>query len=415
MARSVPSPRMVGRTLARIVGAAARRPVPVLAVTAVLVVVGTILAVGLTPSAATDTLVGRNSAEYRASAHYHEKFGDDAVIVLVKGPLPKLVLTSDIERVLGLEGCISSNLPKGVEPRGGANGPCAQLARTKPVKVVYGPGTFINASVAQISDEFTKQTRQAQRDSRRVATAARKLALARGMSPAAADKLAQQAAELRQAQFIRDIVALGLKYGLTRPPTLNDTTFVSKLVFAGGGTPGTPKAKFAYLFPTPDSALIQVRLRPDLTEDGRNAAIGLIRDAVKMGDWQLKNGGSYVVTGAPIVVSDLSGRIKHSILVLLLAALLVMAATLAVVFRIRLRLLPLVVALGAAALTFGGLSVAGASLTMASIAVLPVLIGLAVDYAIQFQSRADEEGEVGRAAVLGGPTILTAGAATAAG
>ena len=173
---------MVGRFLARVVGAAARRPVPVLAVTGVLVVAATVLALGLTPSASTDTLVGRGSDEYKASAHYHQKFGDDAVIVLVKGPLPNLVLTSDIERVLGLEGCISGNLPTGVTPRGGASGPCAQLARTKPVKVVYGPGTFINASVSQISDQFTAQTRQAQRDAKKVANAARKLALARGMS-----------------------------------------------------------------------------------------------------------------------------------------------------------------------------------------------------------------------------------------
>jgi hydrophobe/amphiphile efflux-3 (HAE3) family protein len=77
---------------------------------------------------------------------------------------------------------------------------------------------------------------------------------------------------------------------------------------------------------------------------------------------------------------------------------------------------PLLVALAAAALTFGGLSAVGASLTMASIAVLPVLVGLAVDYAIQFQSRIEESrGRVERAAVLGGPTILTAAAATAAG
>src|SRR3954465_7296000 len=124
---------MVGRTLARIVGAAARRPLPVLAPTAVLVVLGPILAVGLTPSADTDTLVGRNSAEYRASAHYHDKFGHDPALVLVKGALPPLAQTRDLERVLGLEGCISGNLPKGVTPRGGADGPCAQLARTKPV------------------------------------------------------------------------------------------------------------------------------------------------------------------------------------------------------------------------------------------------------------------------------------------
>jgi hydrophobe/amphiphile efflux-3 (HAE3) family protein len=78
-------------------------------------------------------------------------------------------------------------------------------------------------------------------------------------------------------------------------------------------------------------------------------------------------------------------------------------------------------------MTFGALSLAGGSLTMASIAVLPVLIGLAVDYAIQFQARFDEQrarrrkdgGDVvedaATAAAAGGPTIVTAGVATAVG
>ena len=64
---------------------------------------------------------------------------------------------------------------------------------------------------------------------------------------------------------------------------------------------------------------------------------------------------------------------------------------------------------------------------MASIAVLPVLVGLGVDYAIQFQSRVQEglarDGEDGsaaararairRAGAIGAPTIATAGAASA--
>ncbi len=67
---------------------------------------------------------------------------------------------------------------------------------------------------------------------------------------------------------------------------------------------------------------------------------------------------------------------------------------------------------------------------MASIAVLPVLVGLAVDYAIQFQSRVGEaleleggsgatrwaaaHGSIARAAGPAAPTIATAGAASAA-
>ena len=116
-----------------------------------------------------------------------------------------------------------------------------------------------------------------------------------------------------------------------------------------------------------------------------------MRAAVAMDRWKPRNGARYTVTGAPVVVSDLTGTISSSMRVLLVVALLVMAAMLALVFRRRLRLLPLAIALAACALTFGALSLFGASLTMASIAVLPVLIGLAVDYAIQLQSRIAEE------------------------
>ena len=109
-----------------------------------------------------------------------------------------------------------------------------------------------------------------------------------------------------------------------------------------------------------------------------------------MKQWRLQHGESYLVTGQPVIVADLTGKIAHSIELLLVAVMLVMALTLSLIFRGRPRLLPLGIALLAAALTFGALSVVGASLTVASIAVLPVLVGLAVDYAIQFQSRVEE-------------------------
>ena len=60
---------------------------------------------------------------------------------------------------------------------------------------------------------------------------------------------------------------------------------------------------------------------------------------------------------------------------------------------------------------------------MASVAALPVLIGLAVDYAIQFHARFEESSRTGlspaeaapAAAALGGPTIASAGLATSVG
>ena len=108
-----------------------------------------------------------------------------------------------------------------------------------------------------------------------------------------------------------------------------------------------PKARFAYLFPNKSSALIQVRLRPDLSDARARRARSALdppgrRDAAS-GSCPTAR-ARYVVTGAPVVVSDLTDAISHSLIVLLVAALVVMALTLALVFRARLRLLPLVVA-----------------------------------------------------------------------
>ena len=111
-----------------------------------------------------------------------------------------------------------------------------------------------------------------------------------------------------------------------------------------------------------------------------------------MKEWQLKNGAQLHGDRRAGAWSRTSRRRStDSLLRLLVVAILVMAIVLALVFRSRLRLLPLAVALAAVAITFGLMSLLGASLTMASIAVLPVLLGLGVDYAIQYQARVEEE------------------------
>src|SRR6188472_4825704 len=141
----------------RVVRASARRPRRVLAVTGVLAALGALGALRLEPSAATSTLAGRGSDTYQATERYRERFGDHAIVVLVRGPLEQLVLTDNLGRLLGLEGCLSGNVPEGETPTGGAKGPCAALAREKPVQVVYGPGTFINSAVGEIQDRLKAQ------------------------------------------------------------------------------------------------------------------------------------------------------------------------------------------------------------------------------------------------------------------
>ena len=133
-----------------------------------------------------------------------------------------------------------------------------------------------------------------------------------------------------------------------------------------------------------------------------------------MPQWKLSK-AEYTVTGAPVVADDLTGALAGSTLRLLIAGLVLMALVLALVFRSRLRLVPLVVALAAVAITFGATALLGLPLTMASIAVLPVLLGLGVDYAIQYQARVQEEGGPETAARVAVPVIATAALATGVG
>lgn len=406
---------------ARLVERAVHRPLLTVALAAALALAAAVVSlVSLKPSTSVDTLVDRSSPTFKATERYRTMFGGDTVVILAKGDLRHTIETSDLGRLLTLEGCIAGNVPASAL----AKQPpvCREFAKSKPVKVVYGPGTFVNTAVGEILDGFQAQKGQKEAQAKAAADDARKLAAKQGYSKKDQERLAREASSLVFAQFTRDVFRLALKYGFTSMPAIDNTDFVDNLVFDTSKGTCTPKPRFAYLFPNCDGALIQVRLKPELSDQQRADAIGLVEKATNQPKFKLKNGGRYVVTGVPVVADALATEVQHATAILLIAALAIMALTLALVFRAQLRLLPLALALGAAALTFGVLTLAGGTLTMASVAALPILIGLAVDYAIQVQFRLAEvdssQEPASRAiyaAAVGGPIITTAGLATATG
>ena len=374
----------------RVAAWAARHARPLIAVSAVLALAAALGATRLPTDAGVDTLVDSDSPTAEATQRVRQDFGEEPVVVLVKGELPKLVLGDNLFRLLRLEGCLSGKVPKGAEA---IPGPCAELADMGAVEFLTGPGTFLNESVVQIDNQ-----------------------------------LRRLAEHVPAERFREYLLAVATKYGITSIPSITNEDFVATVVFDLARPRGTPKARLSYLFPNARSAQIVIRLRPDLSEAERHRAIGLIEAAVedttprsqckeggKPAPCFELDGGSYVVSGAPVVIDAVSRALKDALLLLFAVALVVMALVLPLVFRSRRRLLPLGIALMAAAITFGLLALVGGSLTMASIAALPILIGLAVDYAIQFQARFDETGSAEEAASRSGPTIGAACLATAAG
>lgn len=421
-------------------GAAARRPLLTLGVVVALALAGAFVALGMQTDAGTDTFVSGSAPSARATADDHRHFGGDPVVILVREPLTDLVETKDLAIVSQLEACLAGqtiqaneNLgafvtaPATQRPYGGWRSPCGRIRKSGDIEVVYGPGTFLNRAVVAVNQQETQLVNGVNQAVRHYEQEAYGLALARHMSRKQALAAASAAGQLEYQQQVQQLEQLALQSGLTGPVTVGDVEFIRQIVFDALRGVNQPKARFSYLFPTSGSALIQVRLKPSLSTAQQAKAISWIRQAVRMPGFRLTHGGTYMVSGVPVVLDGLASEITGSIAVLLLVALGVMAVTLLLVFRSRLRLLPLAIALAACGITFGLVSLFGGSLTMASIAVLPILIGLAVDYAIQFQSRIQEARAAGgqlyppasraiaRAAGLGAPTIATAALATATG
>lgn len=384
--------------MSAIAARAVRHARPVLAVAALLAIGAAVAATQLSTDAGTDTLVDRDSESYRATERVREVFGEEPVVVVAEGDLQELILTRNLEKLLRLEGCLSGKVPKGAKP---IPGPCAEIARLRPVQYLAGPGTFLNEAVIQIDEQLER--------------------LATNVPP---DQL---------REFLLQVAA---RYGITSAPAIGNPEFIAAVVFDLRRSRGTPKSKLAYLFPNNHSTQIVLRLRPDLSPSERSRALALIREAVYdttprhacsfKGEPEAcfaLHKGSYTISGAPIVLEGITGALKEALLILFAIAVVVMALVLLLVFRSRFRLLPLAIALAAAAFTFGLLDLFGGSLTIASIATLPILIGLVVDYAIQLQARFDEASADGaspldaarEAAGRAGPTIAIACLATAAG
>ncbi len=199
-------------------GAVTRRPLVVLGVTAVLALGGAALALRLEPSAATETLVDRDSDTFKDTDRFKRDFGDEAVLVLVRGELTRTVLTPDLLRLIRLEGCLSGRVPDNKKGLGSLPPVCREIAELDPAKVVYGPGTFINTAVNQIRGEFIRRDERSRAEAAQAAEATRRLSKRRGDSRAEQERLAASAAEAVRAKFINDAFRTALRYGIGGVP-----------------------------------------------------------------------------------------------------------------------------------------------------------------------------------------------------
>lgn len=393
--------RILGADVSALFGRAAafslRNAAAVVAAVAALALAGLVLALGLSPSAAPGKLSSGDGKD--ATARLHRSFGSEPAVIVVKGHLTRMLLMEDVQRLLGLEGCISGNLPANARS---PDPVCREFAARKPVDVAYGPGTFINDAAGRILDRVGLSQAFVQRTTEQAARRAIRTAKAQGLSAQAQQGAADQARSFAAAELIQRVQ---VRTGFDTVPALNNPRFVLQLVFAPVIGAEQPKPRFAYVFPSKEAALIQARLRSGLSASERSHAIDMLREAVASPVFKLRF-GSYVVTGDPVLREGVASGLSHEAAILLVAAALLVAVALALAFRARFPLVPLLLALLVVAVTFGLVRLAGVSLTLATVALLPLLVALAAAVAAMLQDRSSGT-EPARVAAAG--VVIAAG------
>jgi uncharacterized protein len=147
---------------------------------------------------------------------------------------------------------------------------------------------------------------------------------------------------------------------------------------------------FGKLIPDNTHMMISVVMPGSATDDQKKEVLLSTQEAVKLSNFPPSY--TIIVTGDPAFRIAMNTEMNSSMGPLLGLAGVFMLIVLGLVFgHVRWRWLPLPIVFIGVIYTFGAMGFLGIPLSMVSMSAFPVLIGLGIDYAIQFHNRVEEE------------------------
>lgn len=336
------------------------RPGRVLAVGALVSVVAVVVASTAGPVATQNLLVRSGSDTGKATRTLERTFGGEPIVIALQGDLTDTLSTPNLLKLIKLEGLVS---------------------RLHGVKAVFGPGTFVNATVTKIQQVARQELGTAADKAQAAAAAAEAQARRQGADARTATARGERARLVALGPLRAEYQALLVRLGAIGVPSLDNAAFVHALVF-GDGT--APKRRFQWLFKDNQHALILVRLKSGISDSALSGLGRRIRALTRASGLS----GVQQVGGAPLLAASVAGDVSDELIRLAPVLAIVMLLVLAVGLRPG-RHVPSLLALsvGAASITAAVTVLAGLGLSAATVAALPVVIGLALDFAVQLQSR----------------------------
>lgn len=133
-----------------------------------------------------------------------------------------------------------------------------------------------------------------------------------------------------------------------------------------------------------------ITLEPGVSSQAQEQVLENFESAIRISD--PPPGLSVTVSGNPAFAKAMGEAIGTEMSLLILAAMMLMILAVSLLFsHVRYRLLPVGVVAVGLIMTFGFMGLFGIPVSMTVVGAFPVLIGIGIDYAIQFHARFDEE------------------------
>lgn len=223
-------------------------------------------------------------------------------------------------------------------------------------------------------------------------------------------------ATLRQQQNIKSVQGitdvLKAYHGGTLPSSRAETDRIIASL---------PESTRAVVYPSNVLTLVQLKLTPGLSEEVQKSVLNNVGSVV---DASIPPPGVKVeLSGSPAFSQQMSQGLMSNMGILIGGALVLMIITMGILFSyVRHRFMPVLLVAFGLVTSLGLMGIAGINLNMAVVGAFPVLIGLGIDYAIQFHARFDEEARKGSlddavfvTVTRTGPAVLYAMLATSMG
>ncbi|MGB9346458.1 MAG: MMPL family transporter, partial [Ilumatobacteraceae bacterium] len=212
-------------------------------------------------------------------------------------------------------------------------------------------------------------------------------------------------ADARQADVTVSLARLGAipeEQRVIGDPVYNQLLIYDNAGFTADGTTVTAPAvtdlrvrkSLEGTFPNVEGGVVNgtavggVVLEGNATLDEQTAATKQVLDVLEGATFE---GFDLTVTGSPVYLADINDYLQGGMLTLGAAAIVLMAVVLALMFRVRWRLLPLLSVVIGVLWAFSILGLIGIDLSLVTISGLPILIGIGIDFAIQVHNRVEEE------------------------